>query len=249
MDFNVVNSLYFQTSWVSTDVWWKFHVNSLIGNIFTETNVDASNTYYPHCINNAMKRSVDHVLLWFLNISHCWCILNTIYIVWICSIDWWWQQQHRTGISSSTMDVSPLVEISSCQANKTFLFHGYFSQTTSTHQDYYSAMNGDCCTFLQVMFTFTLHQSAPLLQLQSNQTHHAHEHITLMNTSCSWTHHAHERSMGRNKPTVEKSEDNRGVEMKKMSRVIRESLLYLFDFLTQSLRWMVTNSIAEWPTS
>lgn len=126
------------------------------------------------------------------------------------------------------MDISPLVEISSCQANKTFLFHGHFTQTTSTHQDYYSAMNGDCCTFLQVMFTFTLHQSAPLLQLQSNQTHHTHE-----------------RSMGRNKPTVEKSEDNREVEMKKMSRVIRESLLYLFDFLNQSLRWMVTNSIPE----
>ena len=41
--------IYVWITWVVTDIWWKFHSNSPIGNIFTGKN-DAFNTYFPRCI-------------------------------------------------------------------------------------------------------------------------------------------------------------------------------------------------------
>ena len=39
-------------TWVITDIWWKFHPHSPIGNIFTE-----KNTYFPHCISWCLSGS------------------------------------------------------------------------------------------------------------------------------------------------------------------------------------------------
>ena len=50
MDIYVLISLYVWITWVVTDIWWQFHVNSPIRNIFTEKNVDVFNTYFPRCI-------------------------------------------------------------------------------------------------------------------------------------------------------------------------------------------------------
>ena len=45
-----LDSLYVCITWVDADIWWKFHVNSLIRNMFFERNVDVFNTYFPRCI-------------------------------------------------------------------------------------------------------------------------------------------------------------------------------------------------------
>ena len=50
MDIYVFISLYVWITWVVTDIWWQFHVNSPFRNIFTKKNVDVFNTYFPRCI-------------------------------------------------------------------------------------------------------------------------------------------------------------------------------------------------------
>ena len=46
----VLFSLYVWITWVVTDIWWKFHVNSTFRNIFTEKNGDVFNTYFTCCV-------------------------------------------------------------------------------------------------------------------------------------------------------------------------------------------------------
>lgn len=45
----VLISLYVRITWIAAYIWWKFHVNSPIRNVFPEKNVDTFNTYFFQC--------------------------------------------------------------------------------------------------------------------------------------------------------------------------------------------------------
>ncbi len=51
----VLFSLYVWINWVVTSIWWKFHVNSTLINIFSEKIGNAFNIYFTRCI---------HICLW-----------------------------------------------------------------------------------------------------------------------------------------------------------------------------------------
>ncbi len=47
-------SLYVWITWIVTDIWWQFHVNSIFINIFTEKNAYVVNIYFTRCLCNVI---------------------------------------------------------------------------------------------------------------------------------------------------------------------------------------------------
>ena len=61
-------------TWVVTDVWWKFDVNSTFRNIFTEKNVDVFNTYFTRCISYIIYRLICNGFTGLAHLRSNWAV-------------------------------------------------------------------------------------------------------------------------------------------------------------------------------